>query len=137
MKSLKELKWNHLTSNNFFSSEIMWTKNKLEIIWAFHYNRYAPSSSFKPTGYSKQNDKIMDNFLFINDSSIESQVYIPCDLSINMGTLVGCTLLICTSGIWVWGEMGLDCPCLKMPRRLHQADSKRKNESKSCSSGMW
>ena len=118
MKSLKELKWNHLTSNNFFSSEIMWTKNKLEIIWAFHYNRYAPSSSFKPTGYSKQNDKIMDNFLFINDSSIESQVYIPCDLSINMGTLVGCTLLICTSGIWVWGEMGLDCPCLKNAKKI-------------------
>ena len=75
-------------------------------------------SSFKPTGYSKQNDKIMDNFLFINDSSIESQVYIPCDLSINMGTLVGCTLLICTSGIWVWGEMGLGCPCLKNAKKI-------------------
>ena len=93
-------------------------KNKLEIIWAFHDNRHAPSPSFKPTGYSRQNDKIMENLLLINDSSIQSQVYIPCDFSINMGTLGGWTLLICTSGVWVWGEMGLDGACFKNAKKI-------------------
>ena len=84
-KILSETTWQATT---FFSSEMMWTKNRPEIIWASH------------------------------DSNIESQVYISCDFSINMGTLVGCILLICTSGIWVWVEMGLDCACFKTTKKI-------------------